>query len=100
MKYLMTALFGAALAFTVSTAKAEEKTIEGTMCCEKCCLKTADACADALQADGVTYLLEENGKRKTSAHQCSGKANAKVTGKVEERDGKKFIVVSKIEKEG
>ena len=100
MKHLMIALFGAALAFTFTTKAqaAEEKTFEGVMMCEKCALKTASACADALKVGETLYSLEEGGKRKTSQHVCSGEAKAKVTGKVEERDGKKFIVASKIEK--
>ena len=98
MKHLITILFGAALAFTLtSTQAAEEKTLEGVMSCEKCNLKTAEACADALQVGDTLYAIEENGKRKTSEHVCSGTAKAKVTGKVEERDGKKFIVATKIE---
>ncbi len=100
MKYLTAIMFAAAMAFTVVSANAEEKTYEGEMMCEKCKLKQADACADALKVGDVVYHLEEDGKRKTSAHQCSGTAPAKVTGTVEDRDGKKFIVVSKIEKEG
>ncbi len=99
MKHLTASLIAAAMAFTVVSAQAEEKTLEGVMSCEKCNLKQADACADALQVGDVLYHLEENGKRKTKSHQCSGTANAKVTGTVEDRDGKKFVVVSKIEKE-
>lgn len=99
MKKIITALFGLALILGIADAQ-EVKTIEGVMSCEKCNLKTADACADVLQAGGVTYLLEQDGKRKTAQHQCSGTAKAKVTGKVEDRKGKKYIVVSKIEKEG
>lgn len=98
-KALIASLFAAAMAFTMMpAAQAGEKTFEGTMCCEKCCLKTGSSCADTLKVGEVTYLLEENGKRKTSSHVCKGTAHAKVTGKVEERDGKKYIVVSKIEK--
>ena len=100
MKYLTATLFAAAMAFTIGSAHAEEKTLEGVMSCEKCNLKQADACADSLKVGDTLYHLEEDGKRKTKSHQCSGTANAKVTGKVEDRDGKKFIVVSKIEKEG
>lgn len=100
MKALFSILLGATLALSLTGVHAEEKTFEGVMSCEKCNLKTADSCADALKVGDTLYLLEEGGKRKTSQHQCSGTAKAKVTGKVEERDGKKFIVASKIEKEG
>ncbi len=99
MKHLIIALFGAAVAFTFTTAKAEEKTFEGEMSCAKCNLKIADSCEDTLKVGDTLYLLEENGKRKTSEHVCSGSAKAKVTGKVEERDGKQFLVASKIEVE-
>ncbi|MCB1064139.1 MAG: hypothetical protein KDN20_14620 [Verrucomicrobiae bacterium] len=99
MKYLTATLFAAALAFTLTSAQAEEKTVEGVMSCEKCNLKQADVCADVLKVGDVLYSLEQDGKRKTKAHQCSGTANAKVTGTVEERDGKQFIVVTAIEKE-
>jgi hypothetical protein len=103
MKHLITTLFGAALALTITTAStshaAEEKTLEGVMSCEKCNLKTAEACADALQVGDTLYAIEEKGKRRTSEHVCSGTAKAKVTGKIEERDGKKFIVATKIVKE-
>ena len=59
-------------------------------------LKQAEACGDTLKVGETVYLLEEAGDRKTSEHVCDGTAKAKVTGKVEERDGKKVIVVSKI----
>jgi len=100
MKTLLLSLFGAAVAFTLTTTQAaEEKTYEGEMSCAKCNLKTADKCEDTLKVGDTLYLLEEGGKRKTSEHVCSGTAKAKVTGKVEERDGKKFLVASKIEVE-
>lgn len=98
MKTLLITLIGAALSFTLS-AKAEEKTFEGEMSCAKCNLSIADTCEDTLKVGETLYLLEEGGKRKTSEHVCSGTAKAKVTGKMEERDGKKFIVASKIEVE-
>ena len=97
MKTLLIALFGSALLLT--SVQAEEKTFEGEMSCAKCNLKQADTCEDTLKVGDTLYLLEEGGKRKTSEHVCSGTAKAKVKGKVEERDGKKFLVVSKIEVE-
>lgn len=94
MKTLLISLFAGSLFFTA--VQAEEKTFEGEMSCAKCNLKQADTCEDTLKAGDTLYLLEEGGKRKTSEHVCSGASKAKVTGKVEERDGKKFLVVSKI----
>jgi len=83
-------------AFTAQLS-AEEVTLAGVMSCEKCNLKQAEACSDALQVGETLYHLEEDGKRRTSEHVCTGTSPAKVTGKVEERDGKAFIVASKIE---
>ncbi len=97
MKTLLITLFGSALLLT--SVLAEEKTFEGEMSCAKCNLKQTDTCEDTLKVGDTLYLLEEGGKRKTSEHVCSGTAKAKVKGKVEERNGKKFLVVSKIEVE-
>ncbi len=99
MKTLLIALIGTAFALTAAQAGEKKQTLEGEMSCAKCNLKQADACEDTLKVGEELYLLEEGGKRKTSEHVCSGTAKAKVTGKVEERDGKKFLVVSKIEVE-
>jgi hypothetical protein len=96
MKKLIVSFLGAALAFTLSAAQAEEKTYEGEMSCAKCNLKTAETCEDTLKVGDTVYLLEEGGERKTSEHVCSGTSKAKVTGKVEERGGKKILVASKI----
>lgn len=100
MKKLIALLFAFSLS-VVSMQAAEEQNLEGTLSCAKCKLKEAGvtACADVLTVGDVKYYLEEGGKVKTSQHQCSGEAKAKVTGKVEDREGKKFVVVSKIEKE-
>lgn len=99
MKILKITLLSAIAAFTLATVQADEKTFEGEMSCAKCNLGTADKCEDTLKVGDVVYLLEEGGKRKTSEHVCSDSAKAKVTGKIEERDGKKYIVASKIEVE-
>ena len=99
MKTLFTTLFGALFVFAISTAFADDKSFEGEMACAKCKLKQADSCQDTLKVGDTLYYLEEGGSQKTSEHVCSGTAKAKVSGKVEERDGKKFIVVSKIEVE-
>jgi hypothetical protein len=96
MKLLGNLSLFAAAAFTLGSARAEDVKLTGVMSCAKCNLKTADACADVLQVGDVTYLLEEGGKRKTSGHVCSGAEDKTVTGKVEERDGQKYLLVSAI----
>lgn len=96
MKTLFLALIGTFLMIAVVQAD-EAKTFEGDLACEKCSLKTGDKCADTLKVGETLYLLEQDGKRKTSEHVCSGTEKASVTGTVETRDGKQFIKVSKIE---
>lgn len=102
MKTLLTAFLGTAFAFAfaLATVQADEvKTYEGELSCAKCNLKQADKCEDTLKVGDELYLVEEGGKRKTSEHVCSGTAKAKITGKIEERDGKKYLVAEKIEVE-
>lgn len=86
-------------ALSTFSVHAEDQKFEGTLACAKCSLGTAESCADTLKVGDVVYQLEEGGKVKTGAHQCSGTAKATVTGKVEERDGKKIIAVTSITKE-
>ena len=76
----------------------EEVTMDGTIKCAKCELKETKVCSDVVKVGEKTFYLEEDGKVKTSAHQCKGTAPVTVSGRVEDREGKKFIVVSKIEK--
>src|SRR5262245_47007868 len=74
----------------------EKKTLEGTLVCAKCTLKTEKGCTNALKVkDGdkeVIYLLKDKGS-KEEYHKAicppDSESKAKVTGKVVEKDGKK-----------
>lgn len=86
----------------VSTAVADE-TVTGKLTCAKCSLKKADQCQDVLittDAAGKTteYYVEKNDVAKAYGHTCKGEKPATVTGAVSEKDGKKWIEASKIEK--
>lgn len=98
MKILFAALTLGLTGLSLSAAEGE-KTYQGEMSCAKCNLGTADTCEDVLKVGEVVYLVEEKGNRKTSEHVCDGTSQAKITGKVEDRDGKKYLVASKIEVE-
>ena len=86
----------------------EEKTITGDAVCAKCALKETKECQNAVKVKEddkeVTYYLE--GEESKKAHSklgiCSAKKDApikvKVTGTVSEKDGKKVMEVSKMEK--
>ena len=84
----------------------KETKLTGTLVCAKCKLKAEGVkkCTNALQVkEGektVTYLLEDKGNGETYHEDvCGGgeKANVSVTGKVSEKDGKKWVKPSKVE---
>jgi len=89
-----------------SDDKPAETKLTGTLVCAKCKLKAEGVkkCTNALQVkEGektVTYFLEDKGNGE-SYHEdvCGGgeKANVTVTGKVSEKDGKKWVKPSKVE---
>lgn len=88
---------------TAQDKKSDAKvtTLEGKLVCTKCKLSETDACGNALQVkkDGkvVTYYISDKGKAE-KYHKCSGEADAKVTGKVVEKDKKMYIEDAKVEK--
>lgn len=87
----------------VTTLSAAESTLSGTIKCGKCSLKKSDKCQDVLvvtDAAGAAteYWLAKNEAADKAGHQCKGEAKATVTGEVSEKDGKKWIAASKIEK--
>ena len=86
---------------------AEEVTLNGTILCAKCKLKKADAkeCQDVLVTKddkGTTteYYVAKGDVSKEFGHNCTGEVPATVTGEVTEKDGRKWITPSKMEKAG
>jgi Family of unknown function (DUF6370) len=98
----VTLLTGVSLAIA-----AEVKTITGDAVCAKCALKEQPKCQNVVITDEggkeVNYYLV--GAESKKAHQAlgictakKGEVKVKVTGDVEEKDGKNVMTVSKIEK--
>jgi len=88
----------------VASASAAEETVNGKVMCAKCSLKKADAdkCQDMLVAKDASgkvteYYLEKNDVLKAYGHTCQGEKPAVVTGTVTEKDGKKWLVATKME---
>jgi RecG-like helicase len=82
--------------------KDEKKTLEGTLTCTKCALGETKACGHALivkEGDKKVnyYLVDKGGKEPYHKNVCTQDAEAKVTGKVGEKDGKKTISEPKVE---
>ncbi|HEV3436808.1 MAG TPA: DUF6370 family protein [Gemmata sp.] len=87
---------------TAEDKKDEKKTLEGTLTCTKCALNETKACGHALivkEGDKkVTYYLtDKGGKEAYHKDCCTADVEAKVTGKIGEKDGKKTIEEPKVE---
>ena len=105
----MKTLVKLALALTIAVGlvagayASDETTVTGAVMCAKCALKKADAtkCQDVLvvtDGDKTTeYYVEKNPVAEKFGHVCRDKKAATVTGKVSEKDGKKWISPSKME---
>jgi hypothetical protein len=102
IRNLFAAAVVAILGFAVSAEdkKAEPKTLEGKIVCSKCKLKETADCGNVLQVmeagKTVNYYFKDNGKGE-DYHVCSGEKVAKATGKVVEKDGKKWLTDAKVE---
>lgn len=94
-----------ALAVMAPSLVAADETLSGTLVCAKCALKKADAtdCQDVLVVKGAKgatteYYVEKNKVAEDSGDACTLEIKATVTGVVSEKDGRKWIAPSKIEK--
>ena len=88
------------LALVAGAYAADETTVTGNVMCAKCNLKKADAtkCQDVVVAsDGTEYYVAKNDVSAKFGHVCKDAKAATVTGKVTEKDGKKWIEPSKME---
>jgi hypothetical protein len=79
------------------------KTYDAKVCCIKCELNKADKCATVVtikegDKEEIYYFDADSNKKFPHKDYCQGCVEAKVTGKLSEKDGKKFISVSKIDK--
>ena len=101
---LSAALLTVSLAASPLVAFADEA-LSGTLVCAKCALNKADAheCQDVLivaDANGAKteYYVTKNEVAEKSGEACTLEIKATVTGTVSEKDGRKWIAPSKIEK--
>ncbi len=105
MRTLLTVVLFVMVALSfVAGAGAEDKketTFEGKVCCAKCELKKEKSCATVLvvTADGkdTIYYFDRASNSKYHKEICTEAKGGKVTGKISEKDGKKWISVSKLE---
>jgi hypothetical protein len=84
---------------TISVRAADEETIKGDALCTKCELHETTKCGTAIRtADGTVYYAENNDVAKTfHKNICQAPEKVVAKGVVTDKDGKKTIVLSKIE---
>jgi len=92
-----------AVGLVAGATAGDDVTLTGKVVCAKCALKKADAkeCQNVLVVkDGdktAEYYVEKNDVAKAFGHPCTGEKDAVVTGKVTEKDGKKWISATKMD---
>ena len=89
----------------VAVADDKEKKLEGKLVCTKCKLGETDKCGHALivkegDKDVTYYLKDKEVMKKYHSKVCQEDKDATVTGKVTEKDGKKYIEEPKVEIKG
>jgi hypothetical protein len=103
MKKLLVALVATAVvAFVSTTARAaEEVVIKGKALCAKCELHETAKCQTAIKTeDGTIYYAKENDVAKEfHKNICQAPAKVVAKGTVKEKDGKKYITLTKIDAE-
>jgi len=82
-------------------ADEKEVTLKGTITCAKCDLKLAEKCATVIkvQENGadVVYWFDSASHKKNHKAICMDPKAGTVTGTVSEKDGKKWIKVTKLD---
>lgn len=103
MRMLLSVVCALALVFVATADDKKEVTVKGAVCCAKCELKKGDSCnAVVVVKDGdkeETYYFDAESQEKFGKECCKEKKMASVTGTTTEKDGKKWISVTKVEYE-
>jgi len=92
--------FGAfSLVALAEDKKDEKKKLEGSLVCTKCKLGETDKCGHALivkeSGKEVTfYLNDKDVMKKYHSKVCQEPKDVTITAKVEEKDGKKYLVIT------
>jgi hypothetical protein len=92
------------LVLVVGTRADDKKEVElkGTLTCAKCDLKETPSCQTVIKVKGddgkeTVYYFEKAGHKKYHGKVCQEAKDGTVKGTVEEKDGKKWITVTKLE---
>jgi len=88
------------MAFVTTSVRAvDEQTIKGDALCTKCELHETSKCSTAIRtSDGTVYYADNNDVAKAfHKNICQGPEKVVAHGTVSDKDGKKTIVLTKIE---
>lgn len=102
MKNILAAIVATIIAVSfVTSVFADEQTIKGEAVCTKCELHETDHCSTAIrvQENGkevIYYAVNNDVAKAFHKNICQAPAKVTATGTVEEKDGKKWITLSKI----
>jgi hypothetical protein len=101
MRMVLSLVCALALVSFVRADDKKEITVKGDVCCAKCEMKKQDTCnAVILVRAGdkeEIYYFDADSQEKHGQECCKEKKPATITGTVTEKDGKKWIAVTKIE---
>jgi hypothetical protein len=106
MKALASMVLGVCVALFVAVAARaddqKEVELKGTITCAKCDLKESPTCHTVIKVKGddgkdVVYYFDKAGTKKYHKPICTEAKEGTVKGTVEEKDGKKWITVAKLE---
>ena len=75
----------------------KEETLKGTVTCAKCDLKLVKACYTVIKVKDTVYWFDKDSSKKYHKPICMEAKEGTVTGVVSEKDGKKYVKVSKVE---
>lgn len=98
----LTAVLLLVAGLVVSAGAPDEVTMAGKIVCAKCTLKKADAkeCQDVFidARSQAEFYIQAPHDDAGEGHQCGGEVKATITGKVTEKDGRSWIVPTKVTK--
>jgi len=85
----------------VNAQEKKETTLTGDICCAKCELKESKTCYTVIRVKekgkDVVYWFDEKAQKEYHKEICQTPKEGTVTGVVTEKDGKKWVKVSKVE---
>ncbi len=101
MRAALSCVLGLAVVCVLAAADEKEKTLKGNITCAKCELQKETKCTTVIvvKEDGkdVVYYVDAKTHKDHHSKICKEGKEGTITGKVEEKDGKKVVTATKVE---